>query len=134
MEPVSGDVLVLTGHWCKVIEEPNVDCSKPGIYRWRIEEAGTYIGKYTKIRRPKKEYRRNVARILKGLRSHHPNGKFRRIHHALADAVRDGRCITLTIVTNCTRSELNQVEQDFIRREQPNLNASPGRRPAALMR
>jgi hypothetical protein len=24
MEPVSGDVLSLTGHWCKVIEEPNV--------------------------------------------------------------------------------------------------------------
>src|SRR5665213_3240216 len=105
---------MLTSDWCKVVVAENVDCSRPGIYRWQIDGTGVYIGKYTHIRRPTKEYRRNVIRILKQLPSHHPDGRFRRIHHALADAVKDGRCITLTILANARPDELNRVEQSYI--------------------
>jgi hypothetical protein len=114
-----GDALVLTEHWCKVIEEPNVDCGKPGIYLRQVEDAGTYIGRYTKNAQTDERISPQCRAHPKGLQSHHPDGRFRRIHYALADAVRDGKCITLSIVANCTPSELKRVEQDSIRRERP---------------
>lgn len=114
--------------WCAVVIAPSVDCSKPGIYRWEIEGAGVYIGKYTRIRRPTKEYRRNVVRRLKGLPSHHRNGRFRHGHPALAEAVKEGRRITLTILANAEPADLHRREQEFIRSEGANLNG-PGPAP-----
>jgi hypothetical protein len=125
--------------WYTVNKIPCVDLTRSGIYRWVIEGAmpdgsdGIYIGKYSRIRRPTKEYRRNVARIQKGLESHHKSGKFRRVHHALADAIRDGRRITLTILANANRGDdLNQCEQAFIRSERANLNGRIGPASAFL--
>jgi hypothetical protein len=120
--PVEGDDMTLSKDWCSLVVASGVDCTKPGIYRWEIEGGGIYIGKYTNIRRPTKEYRRNVVRILKQLPSHHPNGRFRRIHHALAAAVTEGRRITLTILANSELGDLNRREQEFIRSEGANLN------------
>jgi hypothetical protein len=114
--------MMLAKDWCAVVIASGVDCLKPGIYRWEIEGAGVYIGKYTRIRRPTKEYRRNVVRILKRLPSHHPDGRFRRVHHALAEAVKEGRRITLTILANAEPADLNRREQEFIRSEGANLN------------
>ncbi len=112
----------LTKDWCVEVLGPGVDPSKAGIYHWQIEGGGTYIGKYTSIRRPREEYRRNVQRILDCRRSHHPHGNFRRIHHALAEAVRAGRRITLTILINAEQADLNRLEQEFILSERPTLN------------
>jgi hypothetical protein len=105
---------MLAKDWYEFVISPGVDCSKPGVYRWQIEGAGVYVGKYTRIRRPTKEYRRNVARILKALPSHHPDGRFRRVQHALAEAVKAGRRITLTILVNAEPLDLNRREQEFI--------------------
>lgn len=113
---------MLPKEWCTTVVNPGVDCTKPGIYRWDIEGAGVYIGKYTRIRRPTKEYRGNVIRILKNLQSHHASGLFRRIHYALAEAVKDGRRITLTILANAEGTEQNRLEQALIHSENANLN------------
>jgi hypothetical protein len=129
--------MMLPKEWCTVIVCPGVDCAKPGIYRWEIQGAGTespgiYIGKYTRVSRPTQEYRRNVDRILKNKPSHHRNGLFRRIHHALADAVRDGSQITLTILANAEGADLNRVEREFIHSERANLNGPVIRLPAVV--
>jgi hypothetical protein len=78
----------------------------------------------TRIRRPTKEYRRNVLRILAGLLSHHKNGQFRRVHHAMADAVREGRHIRLTILANADPADINKTERAFILSECANLNGA----------
>lgn len=118
---LKGFIMVLE-NWYTLIIAPNVDCTKSGIYRWQIDGAGTYIGRYSRITRPTHEYRRNVTRILDEIPSHHRSGKFRRIHHALAVAVKEGRRITLTILENVERPNLNQRERELIRSEEANLN------------
>jgi hypothetical protein len=123
--PAEGRRMKLSKGWCMEVLGPAVDPRKAGLYHWHIEDGGTYIGKYTSVRRPRKEYRRNVQRILDQRLSHHPDGKFRRIHHALADAVKAGKRITLTILINGDPADLNCLEQEFIRSERPSLNG-PG--------
>jgi hypothetical protein len=49
-------VLLLDG-WYEVEIAEGVDLDRPGIYEWIIEGAGRYIGKYTHISRPFKEYK-----------------------------------------------------------------------------
>jgi len=114
--------LTLPLDWCTPIVAPGVDLAKPGIYKWEIEGDGVYIGKYSKASRPTREYRRNVIRILNEKKSHHPDGSFRRVHEALAQAVRDKRKITLTILANADKADLNRTEQQFIQSENANLN------------
>ncbi len=121
-DEAGNDSVMVPEEWCKVVVCPGVDCTKPGIYRWEIEMAGVYIGKYSNISRPTQEYRRNVVRILNNQRSHHANGLFRRVHHALAKAVKDGSQITLTILANAKGIEQNCLERSFIRSENANLN------------
>ena len=106
---------VLPAAWFTCVIAAGVACTKPGIYQWTIEGVGTYIGKFGRIRRPTKEYGRNVARLLAGLpyRLGKPD-QFRAIHHALADAVRAGRVITLTILENAEPDEINRRERDLI--------------------
>ncbi len=71
-------------------------CDRPGLYEWHIESVGSYIGKYKRIKRPTKEYGRNVLRLLRQevYRKGKPDG-FRRIHRALAEAIQARRQITL---------------------------------------
>jgi hypothetical protein len=112
----------LAKDWCAEVVNPCVDPDKAGLYHWHIEDGGTYIGKYTRHRRPRKEYRQNVQRILDGHPLHHPDGKFRRIHHALANAVRGGKRITLTFLVNVDPADLSRREQELILAERPSLN------------
>ena len=87
---------------------------------------GIYVGKYTSDDRPRHAYRRNVERILNDQLSHHRSGKFRRVHHALAAAVKDKRQITLTLLRNGTCGpELRRLERELIRSERANLNGPP---------
>jgi hypothetical protein len=115
--------------WADLIVACGVDRNKPGIYEWRIEAVGTYIGKYTHIRRPLREYARNVARRLAGqwYRKNNTNG-FRRIHVELAQAVKSKQRITLTILENVAPARLNQREHHLIRARGATLN---GPRPVA---
>jgi hypothetical protein len=106
--------VVLPEGWCDYVLLDGVTEEKSGIYEWYIDDVGSYIGKYKKIKRPRKEYKRNVQRILNGMpyRLSRPN-RFRRIHRELEKAWRDGRKITLTILENVE----NDIERHIRERE-----------------
>ncbi len=114
------DSLLLVEDWYTVRVLDGVDLNLPGIYEWTIEGVGTYIGKYTRISRPLREYQRNIAKIrLKHpYRPKNPEG-FRRIHRALAEA--QGGKVTLTILENVAPEILNAREAELIR-ERGTLN------------
>ncbi|HEX9753345.1 MAG TPA: hypothetical protein VGA46_07865 [Methyloceanibacter sp.] len=107
-------VLLPTG-WYDYIIADGVDENRPGIYEWRIEGVGSYVGKYTWISRPKSEYEKNVLKILNGwpYRPQKPE-KFRRVHRELERAHREGRRITLVILENVDPMRLDQRERELI--------------------
>ncbi|MGQ3214770.1 hypothetical protein [Shinella sp.] len=98
-------------NWYTCEISSGVDVNLPGIYEWKIEGVGSYIGRYTRRSRPFKEYERNVLKLLNG-RPYRPAkpDKFRAIHRALFAAHTEGRHITLIILENCAPSELNERE------------------------
>ncbi|WP_123148969.1 hypothetical protein [Mesorhizobium delmotii] len=89
-----------------------MDTNKPGIYEWRIEGAGSYIGRYTFSDRPFGNYARHVRDQLSGgiYKPSRPDG-WRRIHRELYAALLDGREIELIFVENCSVGELNARER-----------------------
>jgi hypothetical protein len=109
--------------WFEYSLADGVDEGKPGIYQWMIEGVGSYIGKYSHIDRPTKQYGRNVQRRinLKPYRKSNEQG-FRRIHEALAEAVNSSLKIHLRILENVEPNELNAREQALIRELRPELN------------
>jgi len=115
----------LTPDWYEYVLIEGVNESLPGIYQWTIDGRGNYIGKYKRIRRPLKEYGRNVRKILSGkdYRPSKPDG-FRRIHRELAQALREGRRITLTILENVAQPRINERERELIS-ERGALNDPP---------
>ncbi|CAE6862670.1 hypothetical protein R75465_07750 [Paraburkholderia aspalathi] len=96
------------------------DESQPLLYQWEIQDVqtgevlGRYVGKARAgSRRPRCHYARNVRRLLAGLpyRKNKPEA-FRVVHHALADAVRRGDRITLTLLRNISPGEdINEAER-----------------------
>ncbi len=94
-------IVLLSSDWYQYRVVPGVNEAIPGIYEWHIEGMGSYIGQYKSIKRPTKQYRRNVVRLLAGkdYRTGNKRG-FRRVHCALALAHRKGWRITLTILEN----------------------------------
>jgi hypothetical protein len=108
--------IILPPGWFKSEESPGVDCSLQGIYVWTIDGVGTYVGRYTSITRPRRHYASIVMRLLNGqpYRKSKPD-RFRRIHHALASAVKNGNRITLIILENPPADELNARERELIR-------------------
>lgn len=108
--------LTLPKDWClPATILAGVDPCLPGIYEWHIEGAGVYIGQFSRIRRPTKEYRRNVVRLLNGkpYRKGNPDG-YRRIHDELAMAHREGRRIELVVVENVPAEKINTREKELI--------------------
>jgi hypothetical protein len=120
---VNTELFALPTKWFEYSVANGVDEGKPGIYQWTIDGVCAYIGKYSHIDRPKKQYGRNVERKinLKPYRKSNKDG-FRRIHEALAEAVRENRKIQLRILRNADPADLNACEQAFIRQFQPELN------------
>ncbi|MHB1910399.1 MAG: hypothetical protein ACYCQJ_16260 [Nitrososphaerales archaeon] len=116
-------VIDFTGKKVIVQFNSGVNFESPGLYEWKIETKGSYIGKYKSKRRPLKEYRRNVQRLCAGkdYRKGNPNG-FRKIHRALFEALNKGLHIELIILENKPwGEELNAREHELIL-ERGNLN------------
>ena len=113
--PKSPVRIALPPIWYTEMIFPGVDPDKRGLYEWRIEGVGSYIGQYRWHARPRRQYGTNVARLLGRLpyRRSNPEG-FRRIHWALAAAVVGRRIIDLRFVENAERPELNTREQALI--------------------
>ena len=93
-----------------------VDPALPGIYEWRIEGVGVYIGQYTRASRPRRQYGANVANILND-RPYRPGkvDRFRGVHRRLAEAVRSGQRVTLCLLENVIdKPARNRRERELI--------------------
>ena len=95
-----------------------INLNEPGIYEWRIGD-GLYVGKATRLRSRLRAYPRNVRHMIMGLPYHgDPAKKFRAVHIALHRAYTEVRRVTVSVLENCTRSELNNRERYWIARRQ----------------
>ncbi|BDA85473.1 hypothetical protein Sa4125_30150 [Aureimonas sp. SA4125] len=101
--------------WFTLTLHEGASLDLPGIYEWVIEGIGSYVGRYTRGTRPTKEYSRNVGNLLsgRGYRAGNAAG-FRRIHVALADAVRARRGIELHILENPAAADVGARETALI--------------------
>ena len=102
--------------WFTEVVAAGVNPDWPGIYEWRIEGVGVYIGQYGRVRRPRREYARNVERLLarEPYRKGDPEG-FRKVHRKLAEARDKDRAITLTFLENHeAKSDRNRRERELI--------------------
>jgi hypothetical protein len=127
-------LIKLPADWYEYVLRDGASEEKPGIYEWQIEGAGSYIGKYGRIRRPTKEYRRNVTRLLncQPYRKSKPD-RYRRIHHELALAHREKRKITLIILENVDPSHIDKRERALINLR-GKLNGPQSVAPAVICR
>ncbi len=109
-------MMELPDDWCEVVLSEGTNWGVSGIYQWEIQGQPRYVGKYTDAKRPLGEYRRNVTGLLqaKAYRRSNPEG-FRAIHHALANAVRDGNSVRLVLLKNHPVGPgLNALERQYI--------------------
>jgi hypothetical protein len=113
----------LPDDWYSVTITDGANPDLPGLYEFKIDGVGSYIGKYTNFSQRCKLYSRNVDNLLnkRTYRKGKPN-QFRRIHRELADAVRAGKRINLIVLENQDRGpKLNRREWELIR-ERGTLN------------
>lgn len=100
--------------WTRDVAE-QIDLDLPGIYEWRIGSDSLYIGKSKRLRGRIREYPNNVRRLLAG--QPYRRGKptsYRDVHHALRAAHDAMISVTVSILENCARTDLNQREQYWI--------------------
>jgi hypothetical protein len=95
----------------------HINLDAPGIYEWRIEGVGVYIGNSNHLRRRLKEYLNNVRNIVSGLpyRKNNPDG-FRVVHHHLYEVWKRRSAVTWTVLENCELASLNDRKQFWIDR------------------
>jgi hypothetical protein len=119
--------LALSNDWYALFVAEGVDIRRPGIYQWIIGD-DSYIGKYSDISRPTRHYGRIVERMRaeKTYRPSNPNG-FRRVHHALHDALTKGQRVELRILENVEPTLLQERETELIRQMRPTLNGPAAR-------
>lgn len=113
---------LLDANWHKLEIMPNATLDLPGLYEWHIEGVGSYIGKFSKRSRPLRQYAQNVRNLLndRPYRRNNPDG-YRTIHRQLAAAVLTHRLITLTILENPSKNDINGRERALIK-ERGTLN------------
>lgn len=99
---------------------PGVDVNAPLIYMWEIHDgAGQLLGRYVGkanggARRPTQHYPRNVNKLLQQ-RPYKKGKQYRRVHVALANAVRAGHPISLTYLCNVASiDDIFAVEARYI--------------------
>jgi hypothetical protein len=99
----------------------DIDVTAPLIYMWEIRNSedqivGRYVGKANGgEKRPTQHYSRNVNKLLRGFP--YKKGKsYRRVHVALAEAVKAGHQISLSYLCNVSNDQnIFEVEMRYIR-------------------
>ena len=113
-----------SGDWWSLNVPVGIQLVNPGIYEWRLEGIGLYIGQSRRMRARIREYPNNVRKLLAGApyRAGRPTN-YRAIHHDLQRAYKTGATILVTILENCCLTELNARERYWIarRREEARL-------------
>lgn len=101
--------------------QPEINVNAPLIYLWEIKNAegevmGRYVGKAEGgAKRPTEDYVYNVDRRLNGEPYRTKGRDYRRVHMAMADAMRSGHTISLRYLCNVSpEQDINAVEQHYI--------------------
>ncbi len=95
--------------------EDHFDPHAPGIYEWRIEGVGVYVGKAKKLKSRVRDYPNNVRKLIAGLPWHgNPAKSYRAIHMALRQAHDDGLSVTVSFLENCSLEDLASRERYWI--------------------
>ncbi|MER2510223.1 hypothetical protein [Amaricoccus sp.] len=98
--------------WFRFDIAANIDLARPGIYEWRIDGVGSYVGQSCQLRRRLSQYAANLRRMRDGLpRRVASQDSHRDIHQALSDAIGRGRSVSVTVIENCELTELNARER-----------------------
>lgn len=93
----------------------HIDLDLPGIYEWRIGNESLYIGKSARLRGRIREYPNNVRKLIAGepYRKGKPTS-YREVHHELRNAHDGMIAVTVTVLENCARADLNRRERYWI--------------------
>lgn len=112
---MSNSSLLRHGWYVREIEE-TLDLDLPGIYEWRIDGVGVYVGKALRLKSRLRAYPNNVRRMLQGLHWHgDPTRNYRSIHHALRDAHEAGTLVVVRVLEACASEARNEREQYWIK-------------------
>lgn len=112
---MSVDRIALRPDWYAREIEATLDLERPGIYEWRIEGAGVYVGKALRLKSRLSAYPNNVRRMLQGLPWHgDPTRSYRPIHHALRQAHDARTAVVVSVLEVCTSEARNEREQYWI--------------------
>jgi hypothetical protein len=82
--------------------DADFDLKQCGIYEWRIEGIGLYVGKAKNLQSRIRAYPNNVRRMIDGEPWHgNPKRAYRRVHHELRRAYEDGVAVVVTVLEIC---------------------------------
>jgi hypothetical protein len=113
---MSAGQIVLRPDWYRRSIDATLNLDQPGIYEWRIEGVGIYIGKALRLKRRLAHYPNNVRRLIQGLPWHgNPAKDYRAIHHALRDTHEEKILVSVTVLEVCTREARSEREQYWIK-------------------
>jgi hypothetical protein len=101
-------------NWFRDVSAPDSDKSGSGIYEWRIEGVGVYVGQAKRLASRMRAYPNNVRRLLAGLSWHGGQRQFRDVHRRLSEAHEEGTPVTFRILENCSPDILNERERHWI--------------------
>jgi len=113
---MSDDPIALRPDWYAREIEATIDLDLPGIYEWRIEGVGVYVGKALRLKSRLRAYPNNVRRMLQGLHWHGDTTRdYRPIHHALREAHDCQAVVVVRVLEVCLPETRNEREQYWIR-------------------
>lgn len=93
----------------------HVSLNSPGIYEWRIDGVGIYVGKAKRLKSRLDAYPRNVRGIVLGVPWHGQEGRrYRPVHYSLHRAYEDGTVATVGVLEVCEVADLIERERFWI--------------------
>lgn len=108
--------VTLAPNWFEEMVNVGIDPEQPGLFAWRIEGLGTYIGQYTRPSVPRLAYGANVSKLLNGepYRKGKPD-EFRVVHRRLHQAIKEEKQITLIFLENISdKPSRNRRKRELI--------------------
>ena len=113
--------------WYAPPDEGHFDLGQSGIYEWRIEGVGIYVGKAKTLRTRLRHYPNNVRRMIDGLAWHgNPNKAYRLIHDELRRAYDAGVRVSVAVLEICDPGARAERERFWIeQRRKEHLTGGP---------